>query len=136
MSRSKEFRVPTLMAAALAVAFAHVSLRLLGLRRSLRLVRSHTRGRVSESTASQEAIRSACRRVAKAAAFYPGRAECLEQSLAVHLLLRRRGVAAELRMGVRPSPFTAHAWIEYQGRPVNETEDFIHQLTPFPSLGG
>ena len=136
MKPPREFRLPSHAAAALAVAFAHITLRLAGLRGSLRWVRSHTRRRATAATVSPDSIRSAAHRVARAAAFYPGRVECLEQSLALYLLLRRRGVAVELRMGVRPAPFTAHAWIEYRGQPINETEDFIQQLTPFPNIGG
>jgi hypothetical protein len=74
--------------------------------------------------------------VAIAAAFYPGRAQCLEQSLALFLLLRRRAMPVELRIGVQPFPFTAHAWVEHNGRPVNEQEDFVTRLAPFPSIGG
>jgi hypothetical protein len=48
------------------------------------------------------------------------RATCLVQALAAATVLRRRGQACELRIGVRASgkrtvPFEAHAWIECNG---------------------
>jgi transglutaminase-like putative cysteine protease len=44
----------------------------------------------------------------------PWRTSCLRQALAVWLLLRRRGLPAEIRIGVvrRDPPFQAHAWVE------------------------
>jgi hypothetical protein len=72
-------------------------------------------------------------RVAVAGAFFPGRAVCLEQSLALYLLLRRRGVPAELRLGVTPSPFLAHAWVEVDGAPVNEDAETVARFLPMPA---
>jgi hypothetical protein len=39
------------------------------------------------------------------------------QAIALHILLARRGLASELRLGVASSPndgVTAHAWLEYE----------------------
>jgi hypothetical protein len=69
-------------------------------------------------------------RVAAAAALYPGRARCLEQSLTLLRELRRRGVESRLRFGIYPYPFEGHAWVEVQGRAVNETDDYLSMLTP------
>ena len=40
---------------------------------------------------------------------------CLEQSLVLWWLLRRRGIAADLRIGARKDSdrFEAHAWVEF-----------------------
>lgn len=47
----------------------------------------------------------------------PWRTSCLRQALAVWLLLRRRRLPAELKIGVirRDPPFQAHAWVELDG---------------------
>ncbi|HEX8694288.1 MAG TPA: lasso peptide biosynthesis B2 protein [Longimicrobium sp.] len=74
--------------------------------------------------------------VAVAAAFFPGRAVCLEQSLALYVLLRRRGVPAELRLGVQPFPFAAHAWVELDGEPVNEDPETVAAFLPMPAQAG
>ena len=65
-----------------------------------------------------------------AGVFFPGRANCLEQSLTLYLLLRRRGIDAQLQLGVQPYPFVAHAWVEFCGRPINETEERIRHFHP------
>ncbi len=72
--------------------------------------------------------------VAVAAAFFPGRAVCLEQSLALYLLLRRRGVPAELRLGVQAYPFYAHAWVELDGEPVNEDRETVDKFRALPEV--
>jgi hypothetical protein len=45
------------------------------------------------------------------------RPSCLPQALALHALLRRRGLRTGLRIGVLPEsqPLQAHAWVEFQG---------------------
>lgn len=72
--------------------------------------------------------------IARAGAFFPGRAICLEQSLALYILLRRANVDASLRVGVETMPFAAHAWVEVDGQPVNEPSGLIDQLSAFPAL--
>lgn len=108
--------------------------RVIGLRRTLALLR-----RVTPATAvrsgSDGLIDATAHRVSLAAAFYPRRALCLEQSLTLLVLLRRRGVAAELRLGVQPRPFYAHAWVEAGGRPVSESESLPLTFAAFPGLG-
>jgi len=49
---------------------------------------------------------------------------CLEKSLALWWLLRRQGIACELRIGARKQggKFEAHAWLERDGVAVNEPQ--------------
>ena len=60
--------------------------------------------------------RRAARLVKAVAALY--RMPCLEQSLVLFRILRRRGIPAELRIGVRKvsGGLNAHAWVEHDGR--------------------
>lgn len=46
---------------------------------------------------------------------------CLRRALALQGLLARRGVPTRLRFGVQrlPEGINAHAWLEYNGRPIN-----------------
>jgi hypothetical protein len=130
-------RPPTMLVCGLMLLLADVTLRILGLRRSLVLARRFAgRGRGGEPANARTVVAETARRVAIVAAFYPRRALCLEQSIALHFLLRRRRVTADLRVGVQPFPFAAHAWVEHHGRPVNEREDFVTRLATFPTLGG
>ena len=49
---------------------------------------------------------------------------CLSRSVTLWWLLRRRRIAAELRIGVRREGpiLLAHAWVEHGGRPLNDSE--------------
>jgi hypothetical protein len=43
------------------------------------------------------------------------------------------GMDAALRIGVQPISFAAHAWVEYQGKPVFEGE-LVSTVHAFPEL--
>jgi hypothetical protein len=124
---------PGVIACLVMLAFVDLHARMRGLRSTLRLVRPSSARPCTGDDAALAA--ETARRVSTAAAFYPRRARCLEQSLALCLLLRRRGVAAEMRLGAQPRPFYAHAWVEVDGVPVAEQADLPLNLTMFPSLG-
>jgi hypothetical protein len=73
------------------------------------------------SSADAADLRSALTEVRSATRYYLRRREdCLPKAMALFTLLRRRGVAADLCIGVRKYPFGAHAWVEYQGRPLDQ----------------
>jgi len=52
---------------------------------------------------------------------------CLERSLALWWLLARKGIASQLRIGVRKDSgkFQAHAWVEQEGNAIGEP-DSVH----------
>jgi hypothetical protein len=79
-----------------------------------------------------EAVKAAERAVATAGALYPGRALCLEQSLVLYYLLRRRGVAVTYCHGVTPRPFQAHAWIQYGGEVITDVAEHAKRFLPLP----
>ncbi len=56
----------------------------------------------------------------RAAVVYPRRAMCLQRSAVMTWLLRRHGIAADMVIGIRHTPFYAHAWVEVQGRVVSD----------------
>jgi hypothetical protein len=62
----------------------------------------------------------------------PYRGNCLSQSLVLWWLLRRRGIEADLRFGVRTEEgqLHAHAWVEYQGQPLNAPGQ-VQKYVPF-----
>jgi hypothetical protein len=82
--------------------------------------------------ASMDTVRAAEYRVAMAAALYPGRAKCLEQSLVLYCLLRRKGIGVHYYQGVRPYPFQAHAWVEYRGEVINDVPEHVAQFARLP----
>jgi hypothetical protein len=61
-----------------------------------------------------------CHAVDVAAAFYFKNVLCLERSAAAARLLKKYGFQAEMVIGVQQLPFLAHAWVEVDGRVVND----------------
>jgi hypothetical protein len=51
---------------------------------------------------------------------------CLQRSLATALLCRLRGTWPTWCTGVRTMPFSAHAWVEADGEPVDEPHPAGH----------
>lgn len=72
-------------------------------------------------------------RVVNIAAAQMFRAVCLPRSMTLWWMLGRRGIASELRIGVRKEAdiFTAHAWLECQGIILNDSAEVRTDFTPF-----
>lgn len=125
-------RRPGLVGCFLLVAATRLGLKCLGFRRTARA--AVRLGALRRKRIRDVAPGDCARAVATAAAFFPGRAVCLEQALALYVVLRRRGFPAALRIGVQPRPFQAHAWIELDGRPLFEGEATEQRLVAFPEV--
>jgi hypothetical protein len=119
---------------AVTLILVTIMLRTLGLPRSLAIARRVGRRVHGNPTPTSAFFANVVHRVSTAAAFFPGRARCLEQSLTLYVCLRRVGIAVDLRIGVQPYPFTAHAWIEYRDELIGTTHDQVSQFVPFERL--
>jgi len=84
----------------------------------------------------------AARLVDAVAACYPN-ITCLKKSLILLRLLRKRGIPAELRLGVRKvdDDFRSHAWIECAGRTLLDGGTAhlystlpLHSMLPLPPV--
>ena len=62
-----------------------------------------------------------------------GPASCLTRSLLLRWLLRRYGTASDLRIGVcfQEGVFAAHAWVEKDGIPVNDSPEVVAHFAAF-----
>ena len=80
--------------------------------------------------------RAIVRLVQGAAAWSVHRPTCLHRSLTLWWLLRRQGVASELRIGVRKEQgrFEAHAWVERGGVALNDGSDVGLRFAAFQGL--
>jgi prolyl oligopeptidase len=74
----------------------------------------------AQRTFFRDAARHVCAAVDLACIWYWKEALCLQRSAATACLLKRYGVAAELVIGVQQTPFKAHAWVEVDGKVVND----------------
>lgn len=75
---------------------------------------------VGSGTPSCDATEQICAAVDIACIWYWKEALCLQRSAATACLLRRYGVPAKMCIGVQQMPFKAHAWVEVNGRVVND----------------
>ena len=116
-----------LLRAALLFPLITVSLRLRGFRATQRWLQSCL-GKPAVAPLSADAasaqIQMVSRMVLAAARHSFFAATCLERSLALWWLLERRGIASQLRIGVRKTgdKFEAHAWVEHEGVAIGEPE--------------
>ena len=57
---------------------------------------------------------------------------CLPHALCLRRLLARRGIVGVLRIGVARDEdrLLAHAWVEWEGKPLGEREDSIARFEP------
>jgi hypothetical protein len=75
---------------------------------------------VREGTATPDAVERICAAIDMAAIWYWKPALCLQRSAATACLLKEYGVRAQMVIGAQPMPFKAHAWVEVDGRVVND----------------
>lgn len=74
-------------------------------------------GRTPVTTDTVEKI---CSAVDMASVLYWKQALCLQRSAATTCLLKSYGVPAQMIIGAQQIPFKAHAWVEVDGRVVND----------------
>lgn len=123
--------------AALAHSITLVGLRLAGFRRWKNLLDRWSQANSSDSTPNRALDASSALEIARLAAatarHLPFRTNCLEQSVVLCWLLRRRGISADLRIGARKEAdrFEAHAWVEVAGRAVDLTNEQHIHFVPF-----
>lgn len=62
---------------------------------------------------------------------------CLVRSLVLQAILRKRGVATDLRIGIRKQGNApeGHAWLEYQQTPLNESVEEVATYAVFEGAG-
>src|SRR5436190_24165210 len=76
--------------------------------------------KVCSRRADENTIEQVCTAVNYACIWYPKQALCLQRSFVTTYLLRKYGVPAHMVLGAQKLPFKAHAWVEVEGRTINE----------------
>jgi hypothetical protein len=74
----------------------------------------------NKAPSSENAVQEICAAVDMACIWYWKEVLCLQRSAATACLLRGYGVAAQMMIGAQQMPFRAHAWVEVDGRVVND----------------
>ena len=86
------------------------------------------RGASRESPIQEDLIRRLVRAVSVASTFYWHPVRCLQRSIVLARLLRDIGVPAQLVIGYRMTPFFSHAWVEVNGRVINDSPALPQRL--------
>ena len=111
------------------------SLKTVGLRRTQSwLTRNSLVPMVPPTEQTRANVRRAAQMVAAACRQLPLRCACLPRTVVLWSLLRRRGMDADVRIGVRcdtQGEFQAHAWLEWNGEVINDAGDVARQYLPF-----
>lgn len=82
---------------------------------------------VKKQPAIPEAIERVCSAMDMACIWYWKEALCLQRSAATACLLKDYGVPAQMLIGAQQMPFKAHAWVEVDGRVVND-KPYMHEM--------
>lgn len=77
--------------------------------------------------APPDSVELICSAVDMACIWYCKEVMCLQRSAATACLLRKYGVSAQLVIGAQQMPFKAHAWVEVDGKVVNDKQ-YVHEL--------
>jgi hypothetical protein len=75
---------------------------------------------IAKRAFSPDDVNQICAAVDMACIWYWKEALCLQRSAAAACLLKQHGVPAQMVIGARQMPFKAHAWVEVDGRVVND----------------
>lgn len=78
------------------------------------------RWKVSNRAPQPEVVQQACHALRYARVWYPKRVRCLQRSAVLVCMLRSYGVTAQMVIGSQKVPFKAHAWVEVEGKAINE----------------
>jgi hypothetical protein len=97
--------------------FVDIAMKTAGFERFHRMIRSWPTRKTVERL---DVIERTCEAVNRAAVYYFKSAWCLQRSATTVCLLRFKGIDARLVIGARRIPFYAHAWVEVDGRVVND----------------
>ena len=67
-----------------------------------------------------DAVERICAAIDMACIWYWKEALCLQRSAATACLLKKYGIPGQMVIGAQQVPFKAHAWVEVDGRVVND----------------
>lgn len=116
------------VAAAASLIRSPLRLRLFGLRNTL--ARVERRKRRSAARVAPGRLCEVASAFARLRLFATEKDNCLIRSIAVVERLISIGAAPQLVIAVKLQPFYAHAWVQCDGRLVNDRHEFVRNYTP------
>ena len=127
----------TLAHAMILLPLTRMLLRVVGLRRSQRILLSFIPRNFAKKGERSEAVLTQALQISHSVSLANNygvyQANCLQRSLVLCLLLRRRGIERELHFGTRKDigRIEAHAWVEINDIVLNDSSDVRQRFQPF-----
>jgi len=120
-----------------SLAASALAIRLVPFRVLVRKASGAGAGRKHDTQGSALSVEKLHWAIKASAPYLPWKTACFQEGLALHAMLRRRGLASVLHYGVGQSPgrgLTAHVWVSVDGRIlIGEEEAGSHAcLASFP----
>jgi len=96
----------------------------------VQMIRDWKSDAARQSNALTPALRADISAFAKSRRFHFSHEQCLSNSIALLHFLRKRGFVPSLVVGVKMSPFAAHAWVQHETVVLADDIDKIRHYTP------
>ena len=96
---------------AIVLTCSHLSTRLMGIDRTVQVFKWLGDKTRINTNAHRRPAREVAERALRGLNVLPMRIECLDQAIAVWFSLNRHGYPAFLKIGMRLSPLSGHAWV-------------------------
>lgn len=111
----------------------HLGVRLIGLARVRRVLRRLPPGDAPPAADIALIVEHTRLRMRLVKIRLPWCGNCLSRSLAIWFLLRRQRIDSALRIGamMKDSGLEAHAWVEFDGKPVNAGPKMLQRYITF-----
>jgi hypothetical protein len=81
----------------------------------------------AHNSLASNATERVCAAIDMACIWYRKEVLCLQRSAATACLLKQYGVSAVMVTGVQQLPFRSHAWVEVDGKVVND-KPYMHEM--------
>ncbi|MGY6517571.1 MAG: lasso peptide biosynthesis B2 protein [Lysobacteraceae bacterium] len=127
----------TALEVAMTLSVTKLRLRWQGLQRTLCIAegyRARKSAHAPPSPDQDERVCSATAAFLAARPLVPIDTCCLPDSLALLMFMARRGLPAQLVIGVTAEPFSAHCWVQWRGLVLNDTVGHVTAHTPIRVL--
>jgi len=122
---------------AVVLSLSHLSTKLFGIDRTVRMF--HWLGKTTKVRTDGATAQTVAARALRGLDVLPMRIECLDQAIAVWFNLNRYGLPAALKIGMRLSPLSGHAWVTcgdeiFVTTPGMEDFTIVAAYDPWPDL--
>lgn len=118
----------------LLVPLTEIGIRTFGFKRTVRFLEYFAREKKKPSERPQVLINRHSNYLYLFKKNFPFFGKCLAHSLSLWFILKKKGVSTDLRFGMKKQEggLLAHAWLEFEGKPLASKSELEEDYTFFP----